>query len=109
VCERDIDPQPEHFTTPLGGHLVSTEVQHYDPLTQIQHYVYYNTLHRSDGQRQEKDTRTALRYTYLQELEALLHYSGFQINRIYGNWRQDPLIATSPSMICVCQKRVNKG
>ncbi|MBA2682623.1 MAG: SAM-dependent methyltransferase, partial [Ktedonobacteraceae bacterium] len=99
-------PQGEKFTTPDGGQLVTTEKQHYDPLTQIQHYIYHHALHHPDGQREEKDLRTALRYTYPQELEALLHYNGLQIRTIYGNWQQDPLTATSPSMICICQKRI---
>ena len=50
--------------------------------------------------------RVALRYVFSQEMEALLFYNGFQIRSCYGNWQQDPLIATSPSMIYVCQKRV---
>lgn len=98
-------PEGEKFTMPDGGQVVITNEQHYDPLTQIQHYIHHHTLHRPDGQREEKDIRVALRYTYPQELEALLHYNGFQIRTIYSNWQQEPLIATSPSMICVCQKR----
>ncbi len=49
--------------------------------------------------------RVALRYVFPQELEALLFYNGFQALARYGNWQQDPLTATSPSMIYVCQRR----
>ncbi len=57
------------------------------------------------GKREEKKLRVALRYVYPQEMEALLHYNGFQIRTCYGNWQQEPLTATSPSMIYVCQRR----
>ena len=57
-------------------------------------------------QQDEKTLRTALRYVFPQEMEALLFYNGFQIRSCYGNWQQDPLTATSPSMIYVCQRRV---
>jgi hypothetical protein len=42
----------------------------------------------------------------LKEMEALLFYNGFQIRSCYGSWQQEPLTATSPSMIYVCQRRV---
>ena len=54
----------------------------------------------------EKTLRTALRYVFPREMEALLFYNGFQIRACYGNWQQEPLAATSPCMIYVCQRRV---
>jgi SAM-dependent methyltransferase len=99
-------PEPQKITTPDGGQLVITEQQHYDPMTQIQHYTSYYQWLYSDGQHAEKALRTALRYVYPQEIEALLFYNGFQIDTCYGNWQQEPLTATSPAMIYVCQSRV---
>jgi hypothetical protein len=52
-----------------------------------------------------KVTRIALRYTFPQELAALLHYNGLTIVRQYGDWNGEPLTATSPSIIVVCRKR----
>jgi SAM-dependent methyltransferase len=99
-------PEPQKYTTPDEGQLVVTEQQHYDPMTQIQHYTCpYQWLHPG-GQHMEKTHRTALRYVFPQEMEALLFYNGFHILFCYGNWQQDPLTATSPSMIYVCQRRV---
>jgi hypothetical protein len=46
-----------------------------------------------------------LRYTFPQELEALLHYNGFTIARRYGDWNGEPLTAASRSIIVVCRKR----
>ena len=52
-----------------------------------------------------KVTRIALRYTFPQELAALLHYNGFTIVRQYGDWNREPLTAESTSIIMVCRKR----
>lgn len=100
-------PEPERYTTHDGKRLVITERQHYDPMTQIQHYTRQLEFFHPESQQVEKTQtfRTALRYVFPQELEALLFYNGFQIRAIYGDWTQAPLIATSPEMICVCQKR----
>ncbi len=99
-------PEPQTYTTPDGGQLVITEEQHYDALTQIQHYTRHFTFLHPGGQHVEKTHRTALRYVFPQEMEALLFYNGFQIRSCYGNWQQDLLTATSPAMIYVCQRRV---
>lgn len=99
-------PVGKQLTLPDGGQLVITEEQRYDPMTQLQHYTCHRTFLHPDGQREEKTLRTALRYVYPQELEALLYYNGFQIRTCYGDWQQSPLAATSPEMICVCQRRV---
>ncbi len=99
-------PEPQTFTLPDGGHLVITEQHSYDPMTQIQHYTRHFTFFHSTGQQDEKTVRTALRYVYPQEMEALLYYNGLQVRASYGSWQQEPLTAASPSMIYVCQKRV---
>ena len=83
-----------------------TEQQHYDPMTQIQHYTRYLTFLQPGGKRDEKMLRVALRYVFPQEMEALLFYNGFQIRECYGSWQQAPLTATSRAMIYVCQRRV---
>jgi hypothetical protein len=46
-----------------------------------------------------------VRFTFPQELEALLHYNGFTIIRQYGDWNLEPLTAASTSIITVCRKR----
>jgi 2-polyprenyl-3-methyl-5-hydroxy-6-metoxy-1,4-benzoquinol methylase len=99
-------PDGEKYTTPDGEQLLTAEQQHYDPMTQIQHYTSTLKFIHPGGQKVEKVLHTALRYVFPQEMEALLFYNGFQIHTCYGNWQQDPLTAASPSMIYVCQKRV---
>lgn len=100
---RHLDPQI--YKMPGGGQLVVTEQQHYDPITQLQHYTCPYRWHLPGGQVVEKIRRTALRYVFPQEMEALLYYNGFQIRACYGSWQQEPLTANSPAMIYVCQRR----
>lgn len=79
----------------------------YDHVAQILHLTSYKRWHEGD-QQHTKITRIALRYTFPQELAALLHYNGFIIIRQYGDWNEEPLTATSPSIISVCRKRTMK-
>ena len=99
-------PVPKKYTAPDGKQLVAVEEQYYDPMTQIQHYTRHLTFLYPGGQKEGKMLRTALRYVFPQEMETLLYYNGFQIRSCYGNWQQEPLTATSPAMIYVCQKRI---
>ncbi len=98
-------PEPQQYTMPDGRQLTSAEQQYYDPLTQIQHYTFHEEWLYPDGRREEKTTRTALRYVFPQEMEALLFYNGFDIRACYGDWQQGPLTAPSRQMIYVCQRR----
>lgn len=98
--------EPQRCATPDGGQLVITDDQPvYDPMTQIKHCVSQYRWLLPDGQRKEQMKRTALRFVFPQEIEALLHYNGFQIRASYGSWQQDPLTASSYEMIFVCQRR----
>ena len=92
----------------VDGHEVQKSItQVYDHVTQILHLTSRKRWH--DGkEEQTKITRTALRYTFPQELAALLHYNGFRIERQYGDWNYEPLSATSPSIISLCRKRTDK-
>ncbi len=98
-------PEGAKYATPDGGHLVVTDQQHYDPMTQIQHYTTHHTFLQPEGKPRKKTLRVALRYVFPQEMEALLYYNGFQIHTCYGNWQGEPLTATSPAMIYVCKRR----
>lgn len=98
-------PDPQTYETPDGGQLVVTEHQEYDPIAQIQHYTFLNQRRHPSGQQEETTQRTALRYVFPQEMDALLFYNGFQVHARYGNWEQEPLTADSREMIYVCRKR----
>jgi SAM-dependent methyltransferase len=78
--------------------------QVYDHGAQILHVTGYDRW-REGEEEQVALTRTALRYTFPQELAALLHCQGFAILRQYGDWNYEPLTESSPSIIVVCRKR----
>jgi SAM-dependent methyltransferase len=98
-------PEPQTYTLPDGRQYVLREQQEYDPITQIQHYTFHEHWLTPEGLQEKKMYRSALRYVFPQEMEALLFYNGFQIRSCYGNWQQEPLTATSPYMISMCQRR----
>jgi 2-polyprenyl-3-methyl-5-hydroxy-6-metoxy-1,4-benzoquinol methylase len=80
----------------------STQV--YDPIAQIMYWTSYRRW--KDGERaHQRETHIACRFTYPQELEALLHYNGFQIIQQFGDWDKEPLTASSPSIISICKAR----
>ena len=76
----------------------------YDHVAQILHWTTHRRW-REGAQERTKTTRIALRYTFPQELAALLHHNGLTIVRRYGDWNGEPLTAESPSIIAVCRKR----
>lgn len=89
--------------TSVEGHQVSVSfTQRYDPITQIMYWTSYRRW--NDGERDhKKETHIACRFTHPQELEALLHYNGFQTIQQYGNWDKEKLSIFSPSMIYICK------
>jgi SAM-dependent methyltransferase len=92
--------------TNVDGHEVRVfTTQVYDHVAQIVHLTGYKRW-QAGGHEHVVVTRTALRYTFPQELVALLHSNGFSIVRQYGDWGGEPLTANSPSIITVCRKRI---
>ncbi len=77
----------------------------YDPIAQIMHWTTRRRRHEGTRER-SKVTRIALRYTFPQELAALLRYNDFDVVRQFGDWNLEPLAADSPSIIVVCRKRI---
>ncbi len=82
-----------------------SRTQVYDHVAQILHWTTYRRWREGD-QEQTRVTRIAVRFTFPQELEALLHYNGFTIIRQYGDWDLQPLTAECPSIIVVCRQLV---
>lgn len=93
------------FINANGYEVRISTTQVYDHVAQIVQVTGYKRW-REGGEEHTKITRTALRYTFPQELAALLHYHGLTIIRQYGDWNGEPLTATSPSIIVVCRKRL---
>jgi SAM-dependent methyltransferase len=101
---RDEEEGWQAYTDRSGRDVRVSKTQSYDHVAQILHWTTYRRWY--EGAREHtKVTRIAVRYTFPQELAALLHYNGFSIIRQYGDWNLEPLAATSTSIIVVCRKR----
>jgi SAM-dependent methyltransferase len=98
--------EPGGAYTDAAGHAVNvSRTQAYDHVAQV---LCWTTCRRwrEGGRERVRVTRIAVRFTFPQELEALLHYNGFEILRRYGDWNLEPLTADSASIIVVCRRRV---
>jgi ubiquinone/menaquinone biosynthesis C-methylase UbiE len=98
-------PEEEHWLTykNIQGQTVNVSgTQAYDPLAQVMHWTTYRRWTTSNGNRSTV-TRIACRFTYPQELEALLYYNGFRILQQYGDWDKSALTAGSGHIISLCR------
>ena len=102
TCDQEEEWQT--YTDSSGREVRVSKTQVYDHVAQILQWTTYRRW-REGEQEQTKITRIAVRYTFPQELAALLHYNGFTLIRQYGDWNLEPLSATSRSIISVCRKR----
>lgn len=93
-----------HYTDVQGNAVRVTEVRKYDHVAQVLVYTLWRRWQATDGP-QERTTHIALRYTFPQELNALLESNGFTIRAQYGNWDKSPLDKDSPTIITICQKQ----
>jgi SAM-dependent methyltransferase len=91
-------------TDASGREVRVSNTQAYDHVAQILHLTSYRRWREGEEERTNV-TRIALRFTFPQELDALLHYNGFAIERRYGDWNGEPLSGASPSIIMVCRAR----
>jgi SAM-dependent methyltransferase len=92
------------YTNRHGHQVRISRTQVYDYVAQVLHWTTYRRW-REEEQERTKVTRITVRFTFPQELAALLHYNGFDLLRQYGDWSLAPLAASSPSIIAVCRKR----
>ena len=93
------------FTDAEGREVRESRTRAYDHVAQVLHWTSYRRWHEGSEER-TKITRIALRYTFPQELAALLDRNGFTTVRRYGDWNGEPLTAASRSIIVVCRMRV---
>jgi hypothetical protein len=91
------------YTDTEGREVHVSRTQEYDHVAQVLQWTTYRRWREGDGE-QTRITRIAVRYTFPQELAALLHYNGFTLVRQYGDWNLEPLSGASPSIIVVCRK-----
>jgi SAM-dependent methyltransferase len=75
---------------------------HYDRVRQVKTETAIRRWTNLDGQVVVRTAPLALRYFFPQELEALLHYNGFQVLEKYGDFDRNPLTEESHQIVYVC-------
>jgi SAM-dependent methyltransferase len=103
LLARDPDERREvarHPDPDGGGEVIVAESVRYDPTTQINHVRWsYDVGGRAS------EVSLDMRIFFPQELDALLHYNGFSIERRYGDFDESAFAAASPQQVLVCRVR----
>ncbi len=81
------------------GMMRVTESSVYDAATQINHIHWH---YRIEGQSEETTATFDLRMCFPQEIEALLHYNGFDMRAKYGDDDETPFTGQSSRQLIVC-------
>lgn len=81
-----------------GRTVVVTHTHVYDAATQINHILWH---YQMEGE-EEQVASLKMRVFYPQELDALLHYNGYELIAKYGDWGEAPFTTASPKQLIVC-------
>ena len=89
------------YPNPHGiGKVKVTGSHAYDKLTQISHFKSY---YKMDDKEIVKSAK--LRMFFPQELDALLYYNGFTIERKFGTYEEEPFKSDSNHQIIICHRK----
>jgi SAM-dependent methyltransferase len=90
--------------TDRNGRLVRVSgTQHYDPLSQIKTETAHRRWYDTSGREVTTVAPLRLRYTFPQEMQALLHYNDFEILHRFGGPDFSDLVAGSSHQIYICR------
>lgn len=93
------------YQDPRGHEVRVSGTEIYDPVRQVKLETAYRRWQAENGSPVERVAPLSLRYVFPQEMSALLHYNGFEIDAAYGDWDRSPLTGATRIMILVCKKR----
>jgi len=101
-----VESEQEWFTYQdgEGREIRVTGTEEYDPIRQVKLETAYRRWRDADGREFLQVAPMSLRYVFPQEMEALLHYNGFEILERYGGLDARPQTGDSPQLIYVCKK-----
>ena len=91
----------EYEDSVKGGRVTVTSSNSYDAATQINHIHYFYHWRETS---EEETLSFAMRQYYPQEIEALIEYNGFQIERKYGDLEESVFNSASPKQVIVCRR-----
>jgi SAM-dependent methyltransferase len=87
-----------------GGHTVRVSgTIGYVHARQVFHEDAKRTWRDAGGQRLVHDAPLARRMFFPRELEALLHYNGFEVLEQFGSWQGEPIANDTSLIIMVCR------
>ena len=97
---------PEHdwftYTTELGKTIHVSGTVRYDHWDQVFHEDAIRRWQDAAGQEVVRFAPLARRMFFPQEFGLLLHYNGFRVVHLYGDWDGSPITNASQLMIVVC-------
>ncbi len=81
-----------------------SEQSAYDPVTQVnQMWFHYERCNETGPGPESYVVQLSHRYFFPEEIKALLHYNGFEILSVYGDFGEGKLAAESESIILTCR------
>lgn len=103
------------FKHPNAGRVAYREHYDYDPIRQVLFVsMFFEPAPRKGAKPDPKQitetfmTPLAQRQIYPQEMEALLHYNGWDVKELYGDYERGPLLKDSDVMVWHVQPRKKK-
>jgi len=84
------------------GIVVVTESNTYDRAEQINRIVWHYRIGNVDD---AEEAPNNMRIFFPQELAALLHYNGFTIETVYGDYDESPFQSSSPKQLVIATPR----
>ncbi|MBL8102335.1 MAG: class I SAM-dependent methyltransferase [Anaerolineales bacterium] len=101
------DEVEEWFTAehPDGYEIKVSGIDKYDAFRQIKTETAYRRWTDGSGKEILQVAPLSLRYVFPQEMEALLHYNGFEIIEQYGDFDRSPVTEENSLITLVCRKQ----
>jgi len=101
------DEEEDWFTAehPDGYVITVSGIDKYNALRQVKTETAYRRWTDASGKEMLQVAPLSLRYVFPQEMEALLHYNGFEIVEQYGDFDRSPVTEESRLIILMCKKR----
>lgn len=99
--------EEEWFTAehPDGYEIKVSGIDKYDAIRQVKTETAYRRWKDVSGKEMTQVAPLSLRYVFPQEMEALLHYNGFEIVEQYGNVDRSPVTEDSRQIYYICRKK----
>ena len=91
------------YTDEQGQTIRVSGTEQYDEMRQTKTETAVRRILALDGQETVRIAPLALRYTFPQEMEALLDHAGFRVVERYGGPDRSPLVKESRYMVYVCE------